>query len=79
MEIALRPHLLSWKEELYSYLFELKKKYDVNILDLKNEEKISGNYRFYNDVNHLNHIGAIAFTDILFEHMNHGNNIMSID
>lgn len=65
MEIALAPSLIHWKKEMYTILEHLKRKYDVCIIDFKSEEAISSNHRFYNDVNHLNDVGAIAFTSLL--------------
>ena len=65
MEIALKPHLKMWKEEIYDVLNELGQKYGSQVIDLKNETSISANHRFYNDVNHLNNIGAIALRDVL--------------
>ena len=67
MELVLKPHLEKWKKEFYEIVTETSKNNKFSFLDLKDEEAISRNNELYNDVNHLNMIGANAFTSLLKE------------
>lgn len=69
METALVNTLLPWKGEFEEIVYGFQKKYGLQYYNFKNYTKISGNHRFYNDVNHLNKVGAMAFTAVLNQSM----------
>lgn len=64
-EIKLKEIQHIWKQRFYSILQNFINKYNIHILDYKNEESISGVKEFYFDAEHLNYNGSIEFTKIL--------------
>lgn len=65
MELALKSILQPWKKEFEETMCSMKNKYGLEYYDFKSMTEISENRYFYNDVNHLNDVGAIAFTSML--------------
>ena len=54
-----------WKEKFYEIIAPLMKEYKIELFNYKNRTEISGNHYFWNDICHLNTIGAAAVTELL--------------
>lgn len=66
MEYALSPLLKEWKREFYDIIDQAENIH--GFLDFK-EHDICENPYMYNDVNHFNHVGALAFSSLLKEYL----------
>ncbi len=65
MELAMQGIMKEWKSEFESIIFQMQELYGIEYLNFKDCKDISNNPHFYKDVNHLNDIGAVAFTSLL--------------
>lgn len=65
VEINLREYEKDWKIRFYDIINELQEKYKFKILDFKDNEEISDNFKYYCDPIHLNGTGAMKFTQLL--------------
>lgn len=52
-------------QEKYAPIIDLCEKYDVDFLDFRNIEGITENLEAFNDAGHMNHIGAIQYTEFI--------------